>query len=225
MHDNIAQQMRRETNDDIISFFELTYKSGVRAEKASLDEVISENNSGKWEIKSLKMGSFNKSRPQRTKIEIEFRVPPPPVNRDDTKTPYSIYYYVLGDEREWVYLTSSQLDDRIAKIKRLPIVDYGLVAIFVGFIIGVFMFALTNNSHPIYVSLGYQIITYLAAVLFIIGGITAMYCFPRYNFCWGDYIKKFSNRRMAGIYIINAFLIALLISVLGGVIGTLFFLK
>jgi hypothetical protein len=131
INDDIDQQMRRETKDEIISFFEVKYKSGVKAEKASLSEVISENNSGEWEIQALKMGSFSKSRPQRPKIEIEFRVPPPPVNRDNTKAPYSIYYYILGDERDWVYLTSSKLDDRIARIKRLPLDLYGMAVILI----------------------------------------------------------------------------------------------
>src|SRR5437867_2106591 len=102
INDDMVQQMERETNDDIISFFEIKYKNGVRAEKASLGEIISENNSGKWEVQALKMGVFCKSRTQRanreTKIEIEFRVPPASANRNNTQRRHSIYYYILGDE-------------------------------------------------------------------------------------------------------------------------------
>jgi hypothetical protein len=225
INEDIAQQMKRETNDDIISFFEVKYKSGVKAEKASLNEVISENNSKKWEIQMLKMGSFSKSRTQRPKIEIEFRVPPAPVNRDNTKAPYSIYYYISGDERDWVYLTSSKLDDSIAKIKRLPLEYYGVAAIFVGAFIGLLIFSLTNSLHPIYIPLGYKITAYLAAILFILSGITTIFCFSRYNFCWGHYLNKFSNRQTTGKNILYGIILAFVISVLGGVFGTLIFLK
>ena len=67
----------------------------------------------------LKMRAHSKSRALKPRIEVEFRVPPPRVNKDYAPQPHSIYYYVLADDRNWVYLTSSQLDDRIAKVKVL----------------------------------------------------------------------------------------------------------
>lgn len=221
--DDIEQQMERETKEDVIIAFELTYKNGAKATKASLNDVISENNGGKWEIRGFKMEAVNRSRSLR--IRIEFRVPPVPANRDNTTRPYSISYYILGNERDWVYLTSSKLDDRIARIKGLPISDYGIFPIIIGFVGAFLLVGITNGSHPTYIPIGIKISLYLAALLFIIGGITAIYYFPRYNFCWGDYLTKFSNRRAVGKYIFNTIIVALVISVLGGVFGTILFLK
>ncbi len=82
INDVILQQMKAGTNDDIKCFAELKFKNGVKSEKASLDEIIAENNGNQWEIQVLKIGAYNfkTSHPQKTRIEVEFRVPPPPVN-------------------------------------------------------------------------------------------------------------------------------------------------
>src|SRR2546421_4538514 len=101
IYDTMLQQIERITKQDtVVTTFELKFKNEVVAEKASLDEIISENNSGKWEIQELRVTLSRKSQVQENQIRIEFRVPPAPKL-------YSIYYYVLGDERDWVYLTSS----------------------------------------------------------------------------------------------------------------------
>src|ERR1051326_4243151 len=73
IYNTMEQQMKAARKDDFSSHFELRYKNGVRAEKASLDEIISDNNAGMWEIQELKMIVFKKSPGQETRIEIEFR--------------------------------------------------------------------------------------------------------------------------------------------------------
>ncbi len=227
INDVILQQMKAGTNDDIKCFAELKFKNGVKSEKASLDEIIAENNGNQWEIQVLKIGAYNfkTSHPQKTRIEVEFRVPPPPVNKDNTQRPHSISYYILGNERNWVYLTSSQLDDRIAKVKILPIDIYGFTAILAGIILGFLILLLPSANRPIVMPLGYQVIGFFASASLIIGGIAAIYGFPPYSFCWGDNTKKYSNRRTLGLYVINGVIVALVLSIIGGVFGTLFFLK
>jgi hypothetical protein len=225
INDVILKQMRSGTTDSIDPFFVLTYKNGVTTEKASLDDVIAENNSHDWEIYGLKMGAFSRNRPQKARIEVEFRVPPPPASIDATRRPHSIYYRVLGDDRVWVNLTSSQLDDRIAITKRLPILYYGVFAICVGFVLGVIMSIVPSSDARIHIPLGYVIATLIASGLIMIGGAAATYGFPLYNFCWGDNIKKIADRRKVGIYIINGVIITLLLGSIGSIIGTLFFLK
>ena len=87
------------------------------------------------------------------------------------------------------------------------------------------MLVLPNGNHPVNVPLGYQIISFLASALLIIGGVAAIYGFPSYNFYWGDYTKKYSTRQALGRYIINGGIIALVLSIIGGIIGTFFFLR
>jgi hypothetical protein len=153
IHDTMAQQMKNYKKDDFSSIFELTYKNGVRAEKASLEEIISDNNSDQWEIKELKMTLLKKTRLQETQIEIEFRVAPPPPSREATQRPHSIQYYVVGDERDWVNLTSSQLDDRIAKVKQYPYIDFGILAIAIGIVM--LIVSLVAFIPPSSIPLGY----------------------------------------------------------------------
>ncbi|HYT44055.1 MAG TPA: hypothetical protein VEP90_17075, partial [Methylomirabilota bacterium] len=200
------------------------YKNGVRAQKASLDEIIADDNSGKWKIQGLKMALLGKPQPQRTQIEIEFRVPPPQ-NKDATKRSYSILYNVVGNERDWVYLTGSQLDDRIAYIKQLPTFDYGLYAIVIGLIMLVTFLTILFSTSSSKLPLGYEIIAILASSLIICSGIACIYGFPQYNFCWGDYTKTFTQRRTIGKNVINGVIISLVVSVIGSILATLFFLK
>jgi len=221
----MVQQMKRKERDDFNSFFELRYKNGVRTEKASLDEITADNNSGAWKIQELKMALLSRNRLKETKLEIEFRVPPTPPSKDATEQPHSIQYYVVGDERDWVYLTSSQLDDRIANIKQLPIFYYGVAAIAIGLSMLIVFLAMLSSTASSKLPLGYEIVAILASGLIISGGIACIYGFPLYNFIWGDYIKTFTYRRTVGKYVINGVIISLVLSVIGSIIGTLFFLK
>lgn len=223
IYDTMVQQMKSIRKEDFSSFFELRYKNGVRAEKASLEEIISDNNIGIWEIQELKMTLFKKSSAQETRIEIELRVPPAPPSKEATTRPYSIQYYIVGDKRDWVYLTSSQLDDRIAKIKQLPIFDYGILAIVIGGF--TLLISLVSFRPPPAIPLGYKIAGILVSILLIIGGFAGIYGFRRYNFCWGDSIKNFNNRRAIARMVLNVVIIGLALSVIGSVIGSLLFAK
>ena len=224
IYDTMVQQMKHHGKDNFSGFFELRYINGVKVQKASLDEIIADNNSGKEQILGLKMALFSRSQFQETQIGIEVRIPPRRL-KDDPQQPYSIQYYVVGDERDWVYLTSSQLDDRIANIKQLPIFAYGGICMVIGVVIFCFIAALSIDNLFFQFPLGDRIVVYLVASLVIIGGIATLYGFPPYNFYWGDYIKSFSHRRAVGKYVINGVVISLVLSIIGSVIGTLFFLK
>ncbi len=225
IHDSMVQQMKRAGKGDFSSFFEVRYKYGMRTEKASLDEITAENNRGKWMIQELKMALFSNFPLHETQIEIEFRVPPPPPSREATSRPYSVQYDVVGDERDWVFLTSSQLDDRLANIKQWPIFYYGVAAIAVGFVMLIVFLTMLFSRSSYKLPLGYEIIALLVSSLVMIGGGAAMYGFPLYNFCWGDYLRSFTQRRTIGKYIINGVIITLVLSIIGSVIGTLFFLR
>ncbi len=223
IHDIMVGQMEHNRSDEFNSVFELRYKNGIRAQKASLEEIISENNSGEEEIQELKMTLVKKSRIHEAQIEIEFRVPPPPPSREATQRPYSIQYYVLGEERDWVYLTSSKLDDRIAIIKQLPIFDYTIFIIAGGIVL--LFFSLLALRPPPSLPLGYKVVGFFVSASLIIGGFAGMYGFHPYNFCWGDHTKIFNNRRNVAKFIINGVIIALVLSVVGSVIGSLVFIK
>jgi hypothetical protein len=216
--DIMLQQMKRITTANVVDVFELKYKNGVVAEKATLDEIISENNGGSWEIQELKMEVVSKRQDDEIRIAIEFRKLNSSTSKDNARR--SIYYYILGDERDWVYLTSSQLDDRIVKIKQYPIFDGGFFTTFIGGVI--LLLSLPGSSIQ-----GISIfpLGLFVSGLIIIGSIAAMYGFPPYNFCWGDYIKIFNQRRTVGRFIIVTVIVGILLSVVGGLIANFLTIK
>jgi hypothetical protein len=226
IHDTMVQQMKRDGRDVFSSLYELKYKNGGRAEKASLDDVIADTNNGEWIIQGLRMALLSKRfQPQETQIEIEFRVPPPPPTKEVTQRPFSIRYHVIGNERDWVYVVSSLLDERIAIIKRLPINEYGLFAIVIGIItLALFLVSFAPTS-SIQLSLGGKIVGTIVSSLITIGGCAAVYGFPLYTFYWGDQVKYLARRQAVGKYILNGVVVALILSIIGSIIATLFFLK
>lgn len=221
----MVQQMEIKSKNAISSFFELKHKNGVRAEKATLDDIIAENNSSEWEIQELKMNVVRKSRLLDTKIEVEFRVPPPPPTKEATIQPYAIQYYVVGDGRDWVYLTSSQLDDRIAKIKQGPLFDFMLIFFITGIILLCVSLVTLLPTSTIKFPLGYKLAGLFVSASLVICSLAFLYGFRLYNFCWGDYLKDYYSRRKKSIYVINGIIITLVLSVIGSIISAIFFLK
>jgi hypothetical protein len=104
----LVQQMNgNEPHELFDTTFTMIFKNKITVEKSSIDDVFSENNGGVWEIESLEI-KLRSNNPSRTpKIVLNFQ-----------KENYrSISYTIEGNDRNWVFLTSSQLDERIAKIK------------------------------------------------------------------------------------------------------------
>jgi hypothetical protein len=221
IHETMVQQMKSNSKNNSKSFFELSFKNGVRAEKATLDEIIADNNSGEWKIQELKMKLVNKSHLQETRIEMEFRVPP---DKDgNPRKLYSIQYLVAGNERDWVYLTSSQLDDRIAKIKQFPIYYISLLATSIG-IVGLFLLVVGPPGITKF-PLGYKVCGWVGSISLLICGLTSSYGFPLYNFCWGDYLKVYNDRRTLAKYVIGGVMLTLVLGIISSVVASLFFLK
>ena len=225
IHNTMTQQMKIQSKNAISSFFEIKHKNGIRSEKTTLDDIIAENNSGVWEIQELKMNLVSRSISLETKIEIELRIPPPPPTKEATQSPYAIQYYVIGDERDWVYLTSSQLDDRIAKIKGGPL--FSFMQFFIPISIVLFLVSLSpfspTTKFPF--PLGYKIAGLFVSTSLIICSLAFLYGFRSHNFCWGDYLEIYNSRRAKAKYAINGIIITLILGILATIITNLFSLK
>ena len=61
--------------------------------------------------------------------------------------------------------------------------------------------------------------------LIIIGSIAAIYGFPPYNFCWGDYLKIFNQRQSIGKFIIVSVIIGIVLGVVAGIIANYLTIK
>jgi hypothetical protein len=113
--DTAAEQFGKlqDSNHPEITF-ELKYKNGVVAEKASIDEVLSQENIGSSQIVRLNAKFISKEKPDDIQMSFEFI----DVDHEDEAGLIAIRHMVRGDSRDWVFVTSALLEERVAKIKR-----------------------------------------------------------------------------------------------------------
>ncbi len=117
IHEVLIQQIKRTSvGDDFENHYEVKYRNGSVTYPVSLDEVLGQENSGSAGIVRLSIEVSSKARVQpSTFIGVQF------CNTDEDKdgrfSPLS--YVVSGVDRDWVFVTSSQLDERLGKIKLL----------------------------------------------------------------------------------------------------------
>lgn len=220
IYDTMTQQISQVTRT-ITHHFELKYKNGVVAEKSSIDEVFSESNGREWEIQELTIKVVDRSQPKLFQISLTFKKWEGNVGEvysywilAKTEVFKSISYYILGDERDWVFITSSLLEDRIARVKQFLIFNLGYILLgLVGVVVlvGLLFFIPFFLSLP----LGDKILSIFTLILLIISGIIC-YLVPSYSFYWGDYTKTFDRRKSLGK---NVAYIVITVIVLGVIVG------
>jgi len=115
--DVLLQQMKRiaATRDPLVEF-ELDFRNGVTAQARSLDEVLSLENAGSGTVTCLKIMLRDKEDEEEAtnEIYIEFT----DVKAEDFAfESRSVRYVVKGEDRSWVFVTSSELEERVNRIK------------------------------------------------------------------------------------------------------------
>ncbi|MGO9404889.1 MAG: hypothetical protein ACLPVW_15610 [Terriglobales bacterium] len=113
--DSISEQFGKlssEHKPDIS--YRMTFKNGVIADTGSLDDVLSQENAGSGLILRLSIKAVLQTKPTETVVTMEF------LNADAEDEPgyTSVRALVRGLSRDWVFVTSTMLDERIAKVKR-----------------------------------------------------------------------------------------------------------
>lgn len=112
--DAIVQQFARVAGVTVpIIAFEVLFRNGAIARTADLDEVLALEN-------------YGSSRIARVEIDVRDVADEPPhqvVARfqdadEDESSWTAVKLLVRGDDRDWVFVTISQLEERVAKIKR-----------------------------------------------------------------------------------------------------------
>jgi hypothetical protein len=95
--------------------FKIKYKNGVVADSLSIDEVSAQENVGSSQVIRLTIVVHAQLKDsEEATTELEF------INADldDDARFVAIRYTVTGPERDWVFVLSSLLDERISKVKR-----------------------------------------------------------------------------------------------------------
>lgn len=107
----IEQLKKDNTKPTITQKYTLKYKNGAVAETDNIDLVISEENSGSSKIISLDLEFLDNL---KRKISINFS----DIDSNGISTENSVKYSAKGDSRDWVFVTSSLLEERLKKVNR-----------------------------------------------------------------------------------------------------------
>lgn len=115
--DVLVQQMKRiATMRRPVVQFQLDFRNGATAQTNSIDEVLSLENAGSGTVTRLKVVLQDKEDGEEptNQIYLEFT----DVNAGGSGFGgTSVCYAVEGEDRDWVFITSSELEERINKIK------------------------------------------------------------------------------------------------------------
>ncbi len=114
LHETSTQQMRRTAvGESFKTHFEVKYRNGAVATPDSLEDILAEENFGSSAILRLRMSMLNRDEEPSTCIAVQFTN----TDEDDSGPSSPISYLIIGDDRDWVFITSSQIDERITKVK------------------------------------------------------------------------------------------------------------
>jgi len=121
--DTISEQFRKlESSVQAQKRFSLKFKNGAIADNLSIDEVLAQENSGSGRIIRLYYEEvLIEGGSPPTRVSIEF------INLDaeEERGNISVKFAVHGHDRDWVFVTSSLLDERIDRLKRFALNQLG----------------------------------------------------------------------------------------------------
>lgn len=114
-NDLIREQVKKINSEPKISYaYILKFQNGIVAETDNIDIVLEQENEGSKKIISLEI--IGKDQLENT-ISIDFHN----IDSDNVQSDNSIKYNIRSTDRDWVFVTSSQIEERINKIKRKKI--------------------------------------------------------------------------------------------------------
>ena len=256
IHQLIIDQFERHLGStvNIKMSYEIRYRNGSISEPNSLDTIMAQENIGSLAITHLGIRFTDDNNPFLYDVTLRF------INLDLEKYgSASISYTVIGNDRDWVFIVTSLLDERIKRIKRFRIyaadnfINLGFAMTFSLFALTIVALPNSNSqelnklklieqnykngklknpiealieiekykidanypSMPMNSMAGVGIILALIIIVFA----TVHYCFPSYNFCWGEYVAFKKRRENIGKFIIVTVILGLVIGVIGNYIS------
>jgi hypothetical protein len=252
IHQLIIEQFQRHLGStaNIKVSYEIRYRNGSISEPNSLDTIIAQENIGSSAITRLGIRFTDDNNPFLYDVTLRF------INLDlENYGSKSISYTVIGNDRDWVFIITSLLDDRIKRIKRFRIYTTdNFMSLFFAMFFSLFLLTIVafpdsksqelsklklieqnykngkfknpiealieiekykidanySSMPPMNSMAGVGIILALIIVVFA----TVHYCFPSYNFCWGEYIAFKKRRESIGKFIIVTVILSLLLGVI-----------
>jgi hypothetical protein len=203
IHAILSEQMRQATGDTGFTFdFTVEFQNDAVSNYSSLDAVLTESNGGEWTIHALTMDVRGNQGRWDVRIRIKF------VNIAGRSWATPIEYAIDGPHRDWVYLTSSKLDDRMRALARyIPgyrsnaFMYSALLPIPVTLAYTVFLMAVHSFPFSRAITGGVLlavVVGFAMSVLVLGWDFFSQRYFPLYNFYWGDYVHVFNTREARG---------------------------
>lgn len=114
IHDTVVQHVARRLQPDEMSrMYEIKYANGGISHPSSIDEVLREENIGSKSIVRFGFVVSGKTPEHNIYIRINF------CNAERDSGSWSIKYDVVGGERDWVFVATSDLNERLNRILTL----------------------------------------------------------------------------------------------------------
>lgn len=112
-------------NSSIVTEYTLKFENGTIAKTDNIENVLEQENSGSSEIIRLGINASvqdkDDTNDKNNKIGIEFRN----VDSSNEASDTPIIHKIIGVSRDWVFVTSSLIEERIIKIKRFSVNQIG----------------------------------------------------------------------------------------------------
>ena len=110
LRDTSREQLKKACDSKICEMFIVKYTNGVVEEFNEIDDVFELDNSGSSKICYLSL--FSEVEDESHTIELSFADPSEVSGTD------AIRYEITGEDRDWLFLTLSSIEDRIKPIER-----------------------------------------------------------------------------------------------------------
>ena len=120
LHELIHDQLKKIGTELIVFTYNVKYENGALAQLSDFEELFKMENSGSAGIVRLEiLATYNND--DSYSISIEFRN----VDSSNEDSNIPIKHQILGKSRDWVFVTSSLIEERIHKIRRLSLNHLG----------------------------------------------------------------------------------------------------
>lgn len=115
IHQLIIDQLHKHFGSTVSVkvLYEIKYRNGSTSEPNSLDTIFAQENIGSLTITRLKITFTDGNYPSLYNVSLGFTK----ADLEDNGRS-SVFYRVIGNDRDWVFILTSLLDERINRIKR-----------------------------------------------------------------------------------------------------------
>jgi hypothetical protein len=112
--DLMNEQFKKLSNENVEYRYTIKFKNGAVANTPDIESVLKLDNEGSASIVGLEIGGKQTNNDKVSEIKLDFRDP----DTSDDETINPVRHSIKGQSRDWVFVTSSLIEERVGKIKR-----------------------------------------------------------------------------------------------------------